>query len=172
MITNLAFSITSNMMQIILFVLIINSMLLLAAKIMLEDNFNAMKAQNVLINQEFGLINQNIKKINNDLKDCSTVQQAFVPWSLFLAGINEKIPAGVRLFNISINKNEKTAAISGFAVERANLLNFKQHIERIPYLTNINFPLVNLLMPHNINFSFTTDIKIDKILPEEAPEKQ
>ena len=154
------FAILGNMIEVTLIIIIVSSMILLAAKIVLKNNFEVIVAQSALINREFGAINQDIRKLNQELKNLDHVQKNYVAWSRFFTGLGKAVPTGVKLTAIAVNKNNDALTVSGFAATRANFLEFKKNINNFPAITNIESPIANLLLPRDINFTFTSKLNL------------
>lgn len=156
------FAILGNMAEITLIIIILSSIILLGAKVMLQNNFEVIIAQSALINREFGEINQDIRKLNRELKDIDQVQTEYVFWSRFLTEFSKTVPPGIRLADLSTNQDDNTFTINGYAAERANFLEFKKNLGNFPYLKNLESPIANLLLPRNANFTFSASLNFPK----------
>ncbi|MEK7211612.1 MAG: hypothetical protein AAB731_03190 [Patescibacteria group bacterium] len=158
------FAIFGNLAEMILLILIVSSIILLSAKVILKNNFETVVAQSALINREFGDINQQIRKLNKELASLSSIQKDFVLWSDFFRDLSKITPAGVRLTNIFIDKNSKNVAISGFAAERIDFLQLKNNLtNNFAYLSNLDSPIANILLPRDINFEFKGTLDDSKL---------
>lgn len=156
------FGILGNMAEIALVIIIISSIILLSAKVVLNNNFEVIITQSALINREFGAINQDIKRLNKELRDIDAVQKNLYPWSIFLTEFSKTIPSGVRLTELSIKKDPGTITIAGYATDRANFLEFKNNLIDFPLITSLNSPISNLLLPRDINFNFDAHLNLPK----------
>ena len=77
-----------------------------------------------------------------------------------LEKVFEKLPNNSYLNNISFTKNSGTLQVnlSGFAMNREDLLVFKRNIENDKDFKNVNFPPRNWVFPTNIEFSLSFDL--------------
>lgn len=156
------FAILGNMAEITLIIIIISSIILLSAKVVLSNNFEVIITQSALINREFGTINQDIKKLNKELHDIDAVQKNFVAWSKFMTEFSKTVPAGVRITDLGIKKDDGTINIAGYATDRANFLEFKNNLGDFALLSNLDSPISNILLPKDINFTFSARLNLPK----------
>ena len=76
-----------------------------------------------------------------------------------LERISEKLPIGSYLNSLSFSQTSNTLNLSGFALTRDDLLNFKRSIESDNNFTDVDFPPGNWVLPANIEFSLSFKLK-------------
>ncbi len=141
---------------------IIIAIILLAAKTILQVNFNNIVEQTTLVTKNNQGYNNKIKEINSKIDFIEKIQNDFIPWSNLLEIIAEITPGDVNLYYLKINE-DKSIKIKGKANLRDSLLNFKQKMEAATVFKDIDFPIKNILEKENIDFEINAKIIVDKI---------
>ena len=141
---------------------IIIAIILLAAKTILQVNFNNIVEQTTLVTKNNQGYNNKIKEINSKIDFIEKIQNDFIPWSNLLEIIAKITPEDVNLYYLKINE-DKSIKIKGKANLRDSLLNFKQKMEAATVFKDIDFPIKNILEKENIDFEINAKIIVDKI---------
>ncbi len=143
---------------IILSVSVILSVIFMSARILLEDNYATVLQQLTIVNQKNLDLDQEINTINTSLKQVANIQKNFIKWSDFLIELTGAISANITLSSLTIEKQDATLNLSGQAVTREDFLKLKTSLESLPYLSEINSPITNLLVKKNVKFQLTAKI--------------
>lgn len=144
---------------VLIIITIFIAIVILTAKLILQNNFNKIVEETTLITKNSQSFNDRARKINSYLISLGEIQNGFVPWSYFIEDIAKDMPDNIYLSLFKIEKNSGLLKLRGFAKDRDSLVALKDFLEKKTYLSDINFPVSNLLEKENIDFSL--DIKLD-----------
>lgn len=144
-----------NYILIIIFIAV--TIILLIAKIILQNNFIETVEQTVLITKNNLDHNNKAQEINNKLKIISTIQNDFSAQSKIIENLSTITPVDITFNLIKIDFTNKNIKIRGEAKQRAGLLELKNNLEKSDIFTNIEFPTKNLLEKENINFEINAN---------------
>ncbi|MFH1677358.1 MAG: hypothetical protein ABH888_00940 [Patescibacteria group bacterium] len=136
------------------------AIIILFAKIILQNTFNQVVEQTTLITKNNQSSNNQIKAINTRLDNIEKIQNDFIPWSFLLEDLSQDISSNINFFSIKIDKDKQQIDLKGVAVTRKGLLDFKKSIEESDKFSDIYFPINNLLKENNINFEITAKLVI------------
>lgn len=89
--------------------------------------------------------------LNQTIDGLISIQEGFSLKSGMLREFTKLVPDGVRINQLSINE-ENVVRVRGVYEKRADLLRLKENLEE-HFLTEIIFPISNLLKPENGEFS-------------------
>jgi len=145
---------------VIIFTIVI-AIIILTAKIILQNNFNKVVEQTTLITKNSQSYNIKVKEINSKLDNVSQIQDSFVVWSNLIENLANVTPPGIHLASTKINMEKQIINITGIASERNDLLEFKQNMENLPNFYNVEYPLKNILQKENINFEIDAQLNSD-----------
>lgn len=101
--------------------------------------------------KELENLEEKVKEVNQNLAFLEEYQEERVEFSLMLEILAQKVPSGIRFNSMSLEKSGK-ATIRGYALTRDILLAFKNNLERVPYVSDFDFPLSNLTKSEDIDF--------------------
>ncbi len=101
---------------------------------------------------------EKVKNINEQIDNVAKVQKEFVPFSDFVLEITEKINPGIKINQLTIDKETNNFILSGTADSRDSLLKLKSDLEALGYFYELNLPINNLLKKDDINFSISAKI--------------
>jgi hypothetical protein len=150
---------------IIIIYMVFVGIILLTARIIMQNNFNNIVVQTSYITKNAGKFTTETKEINEKLNYVSKIQSEFVPWSLLLKKIQEQ-SKNIKLLSIKINKDKKTIELKGMAESRDSLIEFRDWLEESSYFHSIEFPLRNILARENIDFDINARINLDNFLKD------
>ncbi len=105
--------------------------------------------------KEMNIVNEKIGEQNNYLKNR-------IYFSSIIERIAETLPEKLKLNTLSaaLDSEKKIKVfVSGFALEREDLVVFKEELEKEESISEISFPASNWVKASNINFSATFNIK-------------
>ena len=150
----------------ILFLLftIIVAIILLVAKIILQNNFNSVVGDNNLTTRYGRILNgQEIESFNQQLLIVTEIQNDYIKWSKFISQLSNLVPENVSLNSLEIKKDGTTINLTGLARYRDDLLKLQDSLKNFEVLSDINIPLESLLNRENIDFDIKAQINLDKI---------
>ena len=102
-----------------------------------------------------------LEKVNSANKNLEKLE-SFYKQKIYFIGILEKVsntlPSGLNLVSFSISPPK--ISLSGFALSRENLFEFKNNIEKESSFKDAYFPPANWVKPNNIDFVVTFDISL------------
>jgi hypothetical protein len=147
-----------NLALIIITILI--AITLLAAKTILQINFNNIVEQTTLVTKNNQGYNNKIRDINSRIDFVEKIQNGFIPSSNLLETIADITSKDIGLYYLKINFEEQTIKIKGKAGLRESLLDFKQKMEATNIFNNIDFPIKNILEKENIDFEINAKINL------------
>lgn len=157
------FIVIKNVIIYLLLYVTVAAIILLCAKLILQNNFNQVVADYNLNNRTGQLLGQEIKQFNQKLINIQTIQADYTAWSEFLISVNELLPNDVVLYNITLDKQTKEIQISGRAKTRQALLDYQQKLNASAYLEKVEIPLSTLLEKENIDFTIISKFNLDKL---------
>ena len=101
-----------------------------------------------------------IKNINHSLTTISDIQDNYYNFSMLLDEIMRLVPDNVILTSIKINKAGLNIIFNGRALNRDQLLIFKEGLEDSESFTDIVLPISNILKKDNIDFEITATLNL------------
>ena len=146
---------------IVIIFTIIMAIIILTAKIILQNNFNKVVEQTTLITKNSQSYNIKVKKINSKLDNVSQIQDSFVIWSNLIENLANITPPGIHFASTKINIEKQTINITGIAIARNDLLEFKQNMENLPNFYDVQYPLKDILQKENINFEINAHLNLN-----------
>lgn len=107
------------------------------------------------------VLQKNIDTVNLTLDKLNGFYKNKIYFFEILENLSNTLPSGMQLDSVLINfpNNKKIVKISlsGFALNREILLNFKENLEAEKSFKNVYFPPINWVKPENINFAVTLE---------------
>jgi len=132
--------------------------ILLMAKIIMQNSFNQSVNQSLLVNKEYGQLNQQVRIVNEKIILFDKIQKEFIYWSPKLIELTELTPNNIELTSLMLNDTTLNVKISGFAKNREALLIYKERLESSGVLKEINLPIESLLKAEDLNFNLQAKI--------------
>jgi Tfp pilus assembly protein PilN len=114
-------------------------------------------SQNQKEYQDLKLFEDSFKEVNAKTSFASNLQQGHIYWSNIFQELENVIPEGVYLTDVS--NRDYQLVIAGKAKTRDNLLEFQDNIKNSECFMNINMPLSNLVNKEDIVFQMDFAIK-------------
>lgn len=146
---------------VIIFVCLI-AIMILVAKIMLQNTFNTTIDQTTLITKNTQGSASKVRDINNKMASVDQVQTDFIVWTKLLDQLATSTPEGIIYTSIKAG-TDKNIKVTGIAKTRDSLIALKDSFEKITMFDKFDFPLSNMLQKENIHFEIATKIKIDSL---------
>lgn len=158
-------SLIRDVLFLLLFITLINSLFLELSNHYLVENFKEIKRQKEAIQIQNQPFNQDVSTINQKLKKVNIIQDEYTKWSNFLVALNKKIPAGIVLNQFSFDKKNNYLELNGVAATRDDFLILKKQLDESNLVKNLKSPLTNLLYQNNVKFSLNGEINLETIKP-------
>jgi Tfp pilus assembly protein PilN len=148
---------------ILIIITIFIAIVMLVAKIILQNNFNKIVEETTLITRDSQGRNSQIREINNHISFVEKVQNDFIPWSFLFKDLDKYVNSDLSFYSIRIDRDKKTIELKGIAKNRDSLLALKSGLEKSDIFFGVIFPVKNILEKEDINFEIEADLNIDKI---------
>jgi len=104
-----------------------------------------------------------LAEISSKIDRLDKMQDDFIPWSNLLLSIAENTPNEISYSQITMNKTDSSLLLKGFAPTREGLIKLRDYLKNNNFISELNFPVSNMLKKENINFDINTKINIDAI---------
>jgi len=148
---------------ILIIITIFIAVVMLVAKIILQNNFNKIVEETTLITRDSQGKNAKIREINSRLSFVEKIQNDFIPWSFLFKDLGGYVNNDLNFYSIRIDKDRKTIELKGVANSRDSLLSFKSGMEKSNIFSGIVFPMKNILEKENISFEIKADLNLNNI---------
>ena len=155
------YSLTKKLYYLLTILIIITAISLMAAKIILQNEFNKVVSETTLVTKNSQSYAPKVREINTKINNAFQVQSDYINWSYLLTEITKIIPSDITLSYIKVEKNPPIIQIRGVADSRDGLLQFKEALEKSSYFTAISFPIKNILEKENIDFIIEGELVIN-----------
>ena len=142
---------------------LIIAIILLAAKGILQNNFNKIVEQTTLITKNSQGYNVKVRNINSNLNHALKIQNDFIAWSYLIEDLASRMPPGINFSLVKISKEKSLINIKGMAELRDNLLKLKQNMEDSLIYSEVEFPLKNILQKKDINFEISAKLDLSQL---------
>lgn len=139
------------------------AVIILIAKIILQNTFNQVIEQTTLITKNNLGNNTQIREINTKLNSIEEIQNDFTAWSFLLKDLFQDISPGINFSLIKIDKEKQKIELKGISKTRNDLLDLEKSMQKSNKFTDINFPIKNILTKENINFEITAKINYKEL---------
>lgn len=153
------FLFAKNILEIVLLCCAILASAYIWGWLILSRVFTDLSESALLVNRDRWRYNQEIKTINQSIKNLDKASQDFVALTPKFLELVTSTPRDVRLTAVSIDRRQKNVIVSGVAKTRKALLAFEESLQHISWLQKTATPLSQLLTQADISFQFTADLK-------------
>lgn len=97
-------------------------------------------------------ISKKVNDLNEKLININQIIEERIVWSQVLEELSQKVPSGVNLVSLNLNRENRKIDLRGQAQLREQLLAFQDNLEKSPQFVDIYSPLANLIKPTNLDF--------------------
>jgi len=152
-------------------VIIIGSVLaatLIWSWLFLENDFANLAASAAAINREYYTYNQDVKVINNLVRNINLANQNFAPVTPKIKELIATLPNDIKLSSVQVDRHAQTLSISGTALTRSALIHYQDVLNGISWITQVETPASQLFQKENVNFEFKAKL-VSLSLKKEAP---
>lgn len=146
---------------IFLIAVIFISIIFLSTKFILQRRFEKVVAETSLINKSSQVYNDKVKEVNNKISSVRLIQADYIFWSRLFYDLDSRIVKDISFSYMSVN--EKNLKIRGRAKTRDSLLAFKEGLNKSDIISEINFPMSNILEKENIDFEISAKINLSEL---------
>ncbi len=153
----------NNFLSLILIFLILASIILLVAKIVLQNNFNELVSINNLVKQNKPAVSEEAKKLNIEIKAANQIQKRFIPWPKIISNFTNAVPDNLEIRSLKIEP--AGWLITGEVKNRETLLKFEDDLNKLGYFKTIKSPITNLLKKENIDFELEASPNFEVLQP-------
>ncbi|PIS38883.1 MAG: hypothetical protein COT34_01425 [Candidatus Nealsonbacteria bacterium CG08_land_8_20_14_0_20_43_11] len=140
------------------------SLILFAINVEVETNLEAQKVvfqmeEERLNTQQVTDLKRKISSANKELLVLDSFYQKKVNLVDVIEKISQLLPPNVSLTNFSYQETGFKMTLSGFALTREELVEFKEKLEKEGSFQEISFPASNWVKPREIKFNLTLKLK-------------
>jgi hypothetical protein len=96
--------------------------------------------------------NTQIETLNEQIKQLLLIQKKHIIWPMVLSQLTDASVTGITLKSVNFDATTSTFALTGIALTRQDLVNYKAKIDALQVLSNIDSPLSDIIQRENINF--------------------
>jgi len=155
------YGVAKNLIIFILFITSLVAIVLLLTKMVLQNNFNKIVAENTLTTRYANLFNKDVKEFNQYVRGVGKIQEEYTPWVNFFTHFSQLVPNNIIIYTLNINQDK--ILITGLGGTRDELLKFKDELEKSELFSKVAIPLDNLLKKDNVDFSIKANISLDRL---------
>ena len=107
------------------------------------------KEINPLMNEESSKKNihaeAKLSEISKKINRLNEMQEDFIPWSNLLLFVAKNSPTNIKYNQITIDKETASLTLKGFASAREDLIKLRDILEKSDIITELDFPVSNIL---------------------------
>jgi Tfp pilus assembly protein PilN len=153
------FLLIKDILEVVIITSSILGAILLWSWIFLQNDFISLAESAAEVNREYYSYNQDVKSINNVIKNINLANQNFIPITPKAMDLINSLPNDIKINSIQVDRRAQTLVIDGTALTRAALLNYQDVLNNIPWITQVETPASQLFQKDNVNFEFKTKLK-------------
>lgn len=148
-----------NVLEIGLVVVTFAAVVLIGGRWFLQNYFNDLTEQLVVVSNQKSDVNQRIKHVNHVVKDISLMQKEYASWSPTIRDVAVAIPANISMESMIFDRELQVYTFTGIAKTRTDLLDFQKKLQGLPFIAKVELPLSQLTEKENIPFIITAGVK-------------
>ena len=153
------FLLTKDILELVILTGSVLAATLIWSWIFLENDFASLASSAAAINREYYTYNQDVKNINDLVRNINLANQNFVPVTPKLKELISSLPSDIKINSLQIDRPAQTLVITGTALTRAALLNYQDVLNKISWITTVETPASQLFQKENVNFEFRVKLK-------------
>ena len=153
------FLLTKDILELVIIVGSVLAATLIWSWIFLENDFANLAESAAAVNREYYTYNQDVKNINNLVRNINLANQNFVPITPKLKELITSLPNDIKINSLQIDRPAQTLAINGTALTRSALLRYQEALNKISWITQVETPASQLFQKDNVNFEFRAKLK-------------
>ena len=153
------FLLIKDTLYLIIFISSILAATLIWSWIFLENDFSNLAKSAASVNRQYYTYNQDVKNINNLVRNINLANQNFVPVTPRAKELINSLPNDIKINSLQVDRRAQTLIITGTALTRAALLRYQDILNKISWITQVETPASQLFQKDNINFEFRAKLK-------------
>ena len=166
------FLLTKDILELVILTGSVLAATLIWSWIFLENDFASLAKSAAAINREYYTYNQDVKNINNLVRNINLANQNFLPLSPKLKELITMLPNDIKINSLKIDRPAQTLTIAGTALTRSALLNYQEKLNGASWITQVETPASQLFQKDNINFEFRAKLKNFSLKSQAKPSGQ
>lgn len=91
--------------------------------------------------------------VNTRIEGIPRIQKDYIPWSYFVEYIADNSNANITFNNLEISEQDQQIKLIGVAENRSSLLEFKNDLQGSPHISEVIFPIENILKKEDVDFN-------------------
>lgn len=99
-----------------------------------------------------------IHNLNTEMAALDRIQQTYMPWTKLLNALASRVPLGVRLTTLSIDRSTRILSLQGHADDRSDFLVLVDQLKSTPAFAAFDAPLVTKRTDIPFNLTITVDL--------------
>ena len=155
----ISFLLTKNILELVILISSVLAATLIWSWIFMENDFAVLAKNAAAVNREYYTYNQDVKDINNLVRNINLANQNFVPITPKLKELINSLPNDIKINSMQIDRRAQMLVITGTALTRSALLNYQDVLNEISWITQVETPASQLFQKNNINFEFKAKLK-------------
>lgn len=108
-----------------------------------------------------------VSRVNRRIKSAKEIQSRSSNWIGVFDAISHNLPRNIYIESLEIQKQKNRISMQGMALTRQSLVYLKENLENSSKLTDMEFPLENILKKRNIHFDINFKFRSSKVKPYE-----
>lgn len=153
------FLLMKDILELIVLICSVLAATLIWSWVFMENDFISLAESATSVNREYYTYNQDVKNINDLVKNINLANQNFVPMIPKIKDLINSLPDDIKINSVQIDREAQTLGISGTALTRSALLEYQEVLGQIPWITKVETPASQLFQKENINFEFKAALK-------------
>lgn len=153
------FLLTKDILELVIIIASVLAATLIWSWIFLENDFANLAASATAVNREYYTYNQDVKKINDLVRNINLANQNFIPITPRAKELINSLPNDIKINSIQVDRRAQTLIITGTALTRSALLHYQDVLNGISWITQVETPASQLFQKNNINFEFRAKLK-------------
>lgn len=140
------------------FFLIFYAIILVSSRFVLKSYLGEISRINNNANSSTNDTAKAVTDVNSKLKEVAAIQRDEINWLNLLELISKNTSSDIKYNKISMSRTNGLL-LSGESKTRDGLIKMKKFLDDSSFLSDVDFPISNLLEKENINFNITAKIK-------------
>jgi Tfp pilus assembly protein PilN len=153
------FLLVKDILELVVLICSVLAAILIWSWIFLEKDFATLAESAAAINREYYTYNQDVKNINNLVRNINLAGQNFVPITPKLKELISSLPYDIKINSLRVDHPAQTLIINGTALTRSALLNYQDVLNKISWITKVETPASQLFQKENVGFEFRAQLK-------------
>jgi len=143
----------------------IYAVVLVVSNFYLKNHYSIISLEYNQIKEKNNDIDNEIIQINKQIDQIQKIQESKVNWLKLIEHISKNSSNDIKYNRIAMSKSSGLILV-GNSRTRESLLQLKNYLESTSFLTEINFPIQNLLEKENINFEIKAKLSNYEFITE------